>query len=303
MQGAARMETARRDFVPNFRLYGEARESGLPDLIHVETLKDRSQHHDWRIRPHRHPDLMQIMRFRTTRVGIDLDGEARETEAPAILFVPPRVVHGFRFSPRVTGTVTTIPVELIETGPAGGTGLQGEPLLLRPGGRPFDRLAGLIDELEDEYRGHGPERQRALHALVALIMTWAARARAETIASVATAGPLPNSEKRITDFLALVERQFTAGWTTADYARALATSKSQLTRDCRRMTGRSPLQIVHDRLVNEANRKLAYTPWPVSQISEALGFSDLGYFSRFYRERTGETPSRYRARIRTRRTP
>ncbi|MEM8841005.1 MAG: AraC family transcriptional regulator, partial [Pseudomonadota bacterium] len=51
------------------------------------------------------------------------------------------------------------------------------------------------------------------------------------------------------------------------------------------------------RIVKEANRKLAYTPWPVSQVSEALGFTDMGYFSRFYRKCTGTTPTQYRARI------
>ncbi|MEM6677354.1 MAG: helix-turn-helix domain-containing protein [Pseudomonadota bacterium] len=285
--------------IPSFRLYGEAQQTGLPDLIHVETLKDRSQHHDWRIQPHRHHDLFQIMHFQTTDVGVELDGATTRVPAPAVLFVPPRVVHGFHFSPKVSGTVTTIPIE----------GLQGDdlllsmtvaPLLLRGGNRPFERLSGLIDDLHDEYRGHRPERRRALQTLLELIMVWGARGRAETLDQISPLAEQQKSEKRVSEFLALVEQHFTEGWHAGDYARAVGTSKSQLTRDCRSMAGRSPLQIVHDRLVQEANRKLAYTPWPISQISEALGFTDLGYFSRFYRERTGETPSRYRARIRAR---
>ncbi|MEM9763446.1 MAG: hypothetical protein AAF968_13205, partial [Pseudomonadota bacterium] len=67
------MTAVARDIVPSFHLYGEAQQSGLPDIIHVETLKDRSQHHDWRIMPHRHHDLFQIMHFQATTVGIELD--------------------------------------------------------------------------------------------------------------------------------------------------------------------------------------------------------------------------------------
>jgi AraC family transcriptional activator of pobA len=63
---------------------------------------------------------------------------------------------------------------------------------------------------------------------------------------------------------------------------------------------KSPLEVVHDRIIKEANRKLAYTRWPIAEISERLGFNDLGYFSRFYRQKTGETPTDYRARIRSR---
>ncbi|MEL6480180.1 MAG: helix-turn-helix domain-containing protein [Pseudomonadota bacterium] len=292
------MTTVARDIVPSFRLYGEAQQSGLPDLIHVETLKDRSQHHDWRIMPHRHHDLFQIMHFQTTTVGIELDGAVTEVAAPAVLFVPPRVVHGFRFSPKVVGTVTTVPVEVLHGDDSfGGAGLA--PLLLR-GGAAFDRLSLLIRDLHDEYRWHRPERQRALRMLLELIMVWGARAQAETMAQLAVPIQQRNSEKRVSEFLALVEQNYARGWSATDYARAVGTSKSQLTRDCRSIAGRSPLQLVHDRLLQEANRKLAYTPWPISQVSEALGFADLGYFSRFYRERTGETPSRYRARIRSR---
>ncbi|MEO0820872.1 MAG: helix-turn-helix domain-containing protein [Pseudomonadota bacterium] len=296
------MRTEPQPFVPDFQLYGEARQSSLPDLIHVETLKDRSQHYDWEIKPHRHADLCQIMRFRTDNVGIDLDGDEIRTRAPAILFVPPRVVHGFRFSPQVVGTVTTIPIELLRD-EAGVSRIHAEPLLIGAGSRPHERLCALLDEIEEEYRRHRAERQRALRALLELGIAWVSRARSETVSGLVKPERHGHSDKRIKDFLELVELNFTRGWSAEDYARRIGTSKSQLTRDCRARMGRSPLQIVHDRVINEANRKLAYTPWPISQISDALGFADLGYFSRFYRKRTGETPSAYRNRIRLRNDP
>lgn len=287
------------DFVPSFQLYGEVLPGGLPDLIHVETLKDRSQHHDWRIQPHRHADLCQIMSFRTEHVGIDLDGQSIETRHPTILFVPPLVVHGFRFAPMIVGTVTTFPVELMRQGSLG-TKPPTQPILITQENEHFAPLDKLLDEIEDEYRRNRPQRHRALQALVELCMTWVLRAETSRGIGAADVDHQPSSDNRLKAFLELVEKNFTRGLSSAEYARRIGTSKSQLARDCRTLTGRSPLQIVHDRLVIEANRKLAYTPWPISQISETLGFSDLGYFSRFYRERMGQTPSEYRKRIRLR---
>ncbi|MEM7061429.1 MAG: helix-turn-helix domain-containing protein [Pseudomonadota bacterium] len=295
------MQSVHQDFVPNFQLYGEVRQSGLPDLIHIETLKDRSQHHDWQIKPHRHADLCQIMSFQSAQVAIDLDGQSTTTNRPSILFVPPRVVHGFRFSPQVIGTVTTIPIELMRADTIG-VGHQGQPMLIPAGSTAFDRLKDLLAQIDEEYRRTRPHRQRALQAMVELCMIWISRAQSASAATAKPAGIQPSSDKRINAFLNLVEENFGRGWSATEYARRIGTSKSQLTRDCRALTGRSPMQVVHDRLINEANRKLAYTPWPISQISDALGFSDLGYFSRFYRERAGETPSQYRNRIRQRGT-
>jgi AraC family transcriptional activator of pobA len=287
------------DFVPNFQLYGEILDGGLPDLIHVETLKDRSQHHDWQIRPHRHADLCQFMSFQTDQVGIDLDGHSIPTRVPTILFVPPRVVHGFRFSPQIAGSVTTFPIELMRHG-AWATEAPSNPIIVPKGSDHFARLDALLNEIEDEYRRNRYQRRLALQALVELCVTWVLRAQAPRASRSTEVESQSSSDNRLKTFLELVEQNFTNGLSAAEYARSIGTSKSQLARDCRTLTGRSPLQIVHDRLLIEANRKLAYTQWSISQISETLGFSDLGYFSRFYRQRTGQTPSEYRRRFRQR---
>ncbi len=286
------MNTPQRDFVPSFQLYGEPESASLPDLIHFETLKDRSQLHDWQIKPHRHYGLCQIMRFETPNVRIDLDGRSIRTTTATILFLPPKVVHGFRFMPDVIGTVTTIPAELLRTQSPGT-----EPVLLERGSGGFDRLVWLLNEMAKEFRSHHPHRDRVIHALAELAYNWVERARLGAAAALSMDVNEQNSDKRLTRFTELVEENFTRNWSTADYADAIGISKAQLTRDCRAVMGSSPLQVIHARIVKEANRKLAYTPWPISQISEALGFSDMGYFSRFYRNRTGETPSQYRARI------
>ncbi|MBC6404418.1 MAG: helix-turn-helix domain-containing protein [Rhodospirillales bacterium] len=289
------MSAAGRHSVPDFQLYGDPQRSGLPDLIHVETIKDRSQLYGWEIEPHRHYGLCQIFWFDSC-VGIDLDGRSIQTEAPSILLVPPRVVHGFCFSPQVIGTVTTIPMELLRGEDAQAVA-QSPPILLAVDTPGFDRLTQALHIIGEEYRSQGSGRERAILALIELSLAWIRRAGQDKQAEAELKGRLGNSEKRIAVFLDLLERSYTNHRSTSAYAAEIGISKAQLTRDCRNFLGRSPLQIIHDRILQEANRKLAYTRTAVTQISDALGFSDTGYFSRFYRQRMGETPSQYRARI------
>jgi AraC family transcriptional activator of pobA len=48
----------------------------------------------------------------------------------------------------------------------------------------------------------------------------------------------------------------------------------------------------------EARRYLIYTSMPVKDVSDALGFSDPAYFTRFFKRQTGSAPIAFRARTR-----
>ena len=54
-----------------------------------------------------------------------------------------------------------------------------------------------------------------------------------------------------------------------------------------------------ERLMYSAQRKLLCTDLSVNEISEAFGFCDQFYFSRYFKRRCGESPLRYRKRMQT----
>ena len=70
----------------------------------------------------------------------------------------------------------------------------------------------------------------------------------------------------------------------------------QLSRLCREVLGKSSLQVINDRLIQEAQRELVYTALPIKQLASELGFEDDAYFSRFFRKHMGMTPKAYRAK-------
>ena len=72
-------------------------------------------------------------------------------------------------------------------------------------------------------------------------------------------------------------------------------SVGQLSRLCREVLGQSSLQVMNDRLIQEAQRELVYTSLPIKQLASELGFDDDAYFSRFFRKHTGVSPKAYRA--------
>ena len=62
----------------------------------------------------------------------------------------------------------------------------------------------------------------------------------------------------------------------------------------RRITGRSPLELIHARIIHEADALLDDSTLQFAEIAGELGFSNPAYFSRFYKRLTGHPPNRQR---------
>jgi AraC family transcriptional activator of pobA len=95
-------------------------------------------------------------------------------------------------------------------------------------------------------------------------------------------------------FRALVEAHYAERWPASRYAQALAITQSRLDRTCRAASGRSAFEIVQDRVLLEARRKLVHVAAPVSALAYELGFEDPAYFCRFFKRRVGSTPTQWR---------
>lgn len=61
--------------------------------------------------------------------------------------------------------------------------------------------------------------------------------------------------------------------------------------------GTSPINYLIDKRIEESQHLLANTNYPVSKISDQIGFSSQSYFSQVFRKRTGLTPNQYRKSI------
>ena len=94
----------------------------------------------------------------------------------------------------------------------------------------------------------------------------------------------------VRNFLHLVELHLSDHWSVGDYAQFLSVSRARLTSAVKRVTGRTPLQLIHERLLSEAETLLSESNLQVSEIADTLGFKDAGYFNRFFKRETGRRP-------------
>lgn len=285
--------------IPRFTLFGETG-GAADDLLHVETLASRSRQYHGEISAHVHTGHHQLLWLRQGEVTLALDESRSVQQAPVALVVPPGVVHAFRFAAGSDGHVLTLhPRALVEAEPdaAALQALFNRPrqLPLRADDPATARLDGLFRQLQTEADAPGPAGGP--------VPLWLARAVVWLLARAATLhdrhDALPAGAARQaalhTRFLSLVEAHHLAHWPVQRYARQLGASTDRLNRVTQAHAGRSALQLVHERLLREACRRLAYLPVPVSQLAFELGFDDPAYFTRFFKRHTGQSPGAWRA--------
>jgi AraC family transcriptional regulator len=80
----------------------------------------------------------------------------------------------------------------------------------------------------------------------------------------------------------------------AELASVAGMSKSQLVRAFRASTGYTPIDYLVRQRIKEAQRLLASTNVPLSEIAVRLGFADQSHFTRRFRNATGATPAQFR---------
>ncbi len=292
----------RHSTIPSFALYGETAAPG-EELLHIEEVQSRSRLYHWEISPHVHQGLYQVLWLQQGAAQVALDEWVQRVQGPAAIVVPPGVVHGFRFAPGTDGLVLTLSARFLVEGEFQAVGEAFRALFAAPGvldfaphAAPAERLHALLRELAAEFAQPGAGDTPVPGWLARAVVWRLAQARAQ--GEQALGERAHRHQALFTRFLLLVEQHFLEHWPLEKYASRLGLSTQRLNRLTRAESGRSALELVHERLTREACRRLVYIAAPAASLAAELGFEDPAYFSRFFKRRTGCSPQQYRAQHR-----
>ena len=281
--------------------FREVRHFKPDDWLHCEPVALRGEAMDWTIPAHRHEGLHQLQFLSAGQVEVTLDGLPHSVGAPALLLIAPGCVHALRYVPGSVGQQITVPSLRLERALADAPALaallprsqvlQGEPVRADAA-----RLTGLCAALADEFDGAAPGRNEALQAHLVLLVTWLLRRAVQVTADQSRRALRDTLVQR---FRALVELHLRRHQPLGFYAQQLRVTPDHLSRSCRAVAGLSALELLHERMLLEARRLLAYTAAPVTEVARDLGFDDPSYFSRSFARRAGQSPQDYRAALQT----
>ncbi len=285
--------------IPEYFLYGEARRGVPGRFVHVETIEARGARHHWRIEPHLHRSMHQMVLVLHGRGIARAEGGVDHFEPPALTIAPAGAVHGYEFEPDTLGFVVTFADELLADlarREAAVARLFAAPhtLEMPADARETAAVMRVTRALAREHALHGAGNTLALEGWLSVLLGLIVRISQALLRPADTS--LTRSRQLVTRFRNLIESGFRSNLSIPQYARALRVSQARLRNACLSAAGQPPIQLVHARVLLEAKRQLVYTVAPVTEVAYTLGFDDPAYFTRFFTRRVGICPRRYRSR-------
>ena len=286
--------------IPNYSLYGVQAQPGWQSLFDFEWIPQRSRPYNWKIQPHKHDALIQILYLTQGAGDVLIDHSKICFKAPCLVWIPAQTVHGFYFSEDVDGPVITAaqrPLEammnvaspelLAQLRKASVISLEGDS-------GHAESLMPLFLAIERETYVQEVGQLTAGMALLSAICIH--MARLTRVKEVTTSNGNSRKSTQIEKFRTMVDADYKKHLPISHYADQLGITPGQLSRLCREVLGVSSLDIVNARVVHEAQRVLVYTGNSVKQLAYVLGFADETYFCRFFRKQTGVSPREFRAK-------
>jgi AraC family transcriptional regulator, transcriptional activator of pobA len=283
--------------IPRFALYGDDNKHLQPDFVHIEDIADRSLENDWKIKPHRHGKLFQLLFLDNGRAELLLDEGRYKLKGNWVITIPPGTVHGFCFPADTEGMVLTVLDTLVADKDPNMQSylnqllLQPYRLRLESSDVLFKQMIQLLHHLKQEIKSAHYGQVQMLKYLVKMVLINISR----QLENHPQSGQPHNSRQLLVNqFRQLVETNYPQHWSVQQYAQSLHTSTSSLNRLCLEVIGVTAKELIQDRILMEIKRRLIYTRQPLDSIAYTLGYKDPSYFSRFFKKREGVSPGQYR---------
>ena len=222
----------------------------------------------------------------------------RALSAPALIWLPPAARGSFRlgaggegYSARISAAfvqrVASDPMLAAHRQPSlKRTTIIGAELLTSRLPMLLPCFEALVEESREIKAGAGAVMGLQLGLLILQLWRW-------TDAQDTHGG---SGDSMLQRFGRLIELHYRDHLRVSDYAERLGVSTAHLHETCLRVGGQTPLSLVHARVLEEARTALRQGAMSVEQVGYGLGFRDPGYFNRFFKRLTGESPGGFQRR-------
>ncbi len=262
--------------------------------VEVASIARMVQGGRWRTEAMRSYDRPVLIWFTRGQGRLTIAGRNSGYGPHNLVFLPKQSMHGFTTMGPVLGSLVFLPDEPSLDWPV-------EPMHLRVHEAQQQReLTGMIEAMQREAESGENHANRALTYHAGLLSVWLARISEAYahLGNTSSATRLDTAAHRLAEaFTALVERDFRNPAGVQHYAGLLGVTPTHLSRVCRKVSGRPPLDILTDRRHYEARRLLRDTNVQISEIARQCGFTSAAYFTRAFRARSGQSPSEFRNNI------
>lgn len=158
----------------------------------------------------------------------------------------------------------------------------------------FNEIKTIFNKIEVEKDGGSPFSESVLKSYLQLVLALCSKEKSlQLVHTDVYQNELTVSLK----FQELLESAFLFERSVQFYAYELALGVDSFSKKVKKELGKSPSQLIQDRVVLEAKKMLHLTYLSVKEIAAKLQFEDEFYFSRYFKKNVGISPSGFRERV------
>lgn len=158
----------------------------------------------------------------------------------------------------------------------------------------YGEILNILERMVKENTASNLYSEALLKTYLQLILALCSKEKNEQLSKVVSSKVL-NIE--ILSFQDLIEEYFITNRSPAFYASRLAITPSALSKKIKKEFGKTPSQLIQERVVLEAKKMLHLTHKSVKEIAFELYFEDVFYFSRYFKKAVGLSPLHYRENV------
>ncbi|MFD7834729.1 helix-turn-helix domain-containing protein [Streptomyces sp. NPDC059761] len=273
--------------------------AGTPGGVELLPLADLSRRVPaQRLTAPQRPDFHHLLTLTGGTLSHTVDFTAYALDPGSWLWVRPGQVQQWGDLTHAEGTLILFRQEFLDPATTDGARLEDPhaPILRRPLPDDVAALKLATDHLAAEFHALGrlplEVHTAALRHLLAVLVLRLAHLTAPA------GSPAPEPDATYLRFRDAVEKDFARTRRVGDYAEALGYSARTLSRATLATAGLGAKEFIDRRVVLEAKRLLAHSDRTAARIADVLGFSSATHFSKYFHQRTGQTPITFRDTVR-----
>jgi AraC family transcriptional activator of pobA len=275
-------------------LYGDDYGRYSSEYIFLELIATRSQTFDWSIKPHIHTQLFQVFILQKGSLLFQEATQEQQLHAPCIILIPPTKLHGLVYTPDVEGYILTLSESTMEdifktSNPIWQTYEDIRILNSFEEEISFEQLLRILVNIESELFRENPERFLMLRSYLTQFFIHLHRLTKQVEAQKGDSLMMTHFRKFQHNI-----KHSEYPKSIPDFANELNITPVHLNRICKAVAGKSAIELVHQNLINEAQKYLLHTSYSISEIAFLLKFEYPNYFAKLFKKYVGASPNEFR---------
>lgn len=156
------------------------------------------------------------------------------------------------------------------------------------------KMRSILENMESEIAAQNTKSERYVYLLMEQLTIWIERGRTNMGSQSHVELPHTTTPRILDELIEYIEANLHNDLSIKTLSNAINYSPSQIWRLTRAKIGKSPTELITGIRIARARNLLSNSDDTITNISNSIGFSSPGYFSRVFREETGMTPREYR---------